>query len=201
MQLRDGRIVRTTDPNGVQAVATYDPFGRVTRIDHSATCQLSMPRRRNVPGRLVAALLIPTAIARNDAVGQEASNTMPVKCGSRRQEGSPTRAEWRDSLIGPSSKLNALDGTFIASSTDYDLSGRWRNRYAILRRSGQSRSRRTSRLELRRAESADDETRTGQRIDPSRTATYEPTTLYQGRQTMITVHAAQWSRRADRPSG
>lgn len=122
----DGQVTRSTDPNGVQQVATYDAFGRAIQVDH----------RDNSAGHTAFEAPVQTAYTScldsfgavghcvSSQVGEDAYEANAAYRITTVQDGYPTRVTWVDQL-GRSIKQaeRGFSGTFIASLTDYTISG------------------------------------------------------------------------------
>lgn len=122
---RDGQVVRTTDPNGVQTITGYDVFGRAIQVDYqdknnqayAASEQRAWTSCRNSAGA--------TGHCPASAVGEDTNEGNAAFRVTTVQEGQPTRVGWYDPLARPIKQAErGFSGTFIASLTDYDAAGR-----------------------------------------------------------------------------
>ncbi|MHB8446873.1 MAG: NHL domain-containing protein [Rudaea sp.] len=117
-ETNDGQVTNATDPNRVQVVTTYDPFGRAIQIQHL-----------NSAG---AAIESPIQIAYTPCAGSCAGGYAEDGVGETYsayrvttvQAGYPTKVAWFD-LLGRQIKTaeRGYGGSFIETLTDYDDMG------------------------------------------------------------------------------
>jgi RHS repeat-associated protein len=130
-----GLALTTTDPNNVQTVASYDPFGRAIQLDYLNNATPRASYQSSVYNYYTTCIdntqALPTGHCPSSLVGEEtvsADLVFETNAAYRIttvQSGYPTEVTWYD-LLGRKVKEGhvAFDGNFIASVTSFDDMGK-----------------------------------------------------------------------------
>lgn len=122
---QDGKVAFTRAPNGVASVSTYDPFGRLTRVDaYDATGALAHQPSRTAVSRCISGTcgnLVGHGGKRSDGVSADQAASYAV---TTVQNGSSTKVVWYDALDREiKTAQRGHDGTFSVSVAEYDAMG------------------------------------------------------------------------------
>lgn len=117
-ETNDGQITRATDPNGVQRVTTYDPFGRPTEIQYLGNNGVGYQSPAYMSYAPCSNGSCSSGGANYAEDGNEADAAYKV---TTVQDGYPTQVAWYD-MLGRKIKTahRGYDSRFIETLTDYD---------------------------------------------------------------------------------
>ena len=122
-ETNDGQVINSTDPNGVQTIAMYDPFGRAIEVHHKGNDNSTIESAIQSSYTSCLDTSFPPNPGHCPAtgVGEDSSETNAAYRITTVQAGYPTQVTWYD-LLGRAIKQahGSFSGTFIANLTDYD---------------------------------------------------------------------------------
>ena len=124
-ETNDGQVLKSTDPNNVQVVTGYDPFGRALTIQHLGNTGVAFDSE--IQRAYTSCLNTSEASGNCPAadVGEDTSEPTYEQYAAYRvtttQTGYPTQVDWVD-LLGRKVKhaVQGFNGSFIGTLTAYD---------------------------------------------------------------------------------
>jgi len=131
VQPRDGQIVGSVDPNNIQIITTFDPFGRPLTIDHLGNDGSAIEPEIQIAYNSCLDTTKPVNSQTGYCVGTQAGEDSDAAFEAYAayrvttvQSGYPTRVTWYDLLQRSVKTAHAgFSGTFIGSLTTYDNMG------------------------------------------------------------------------------